>query len=48
MSNGGHYKRKNTERTQPTHPAKKRRLDRGAKKLAAKHARHTLKQEKNQ
>lgn len=28
--------------------ALQRRLDRGAKKLAAKHARHTLKQEKNQ
>lgn len=39
MSNGGHYKRKNLERAKHTTPAMQRRLVRGAKKLAAKHAR---------
>ena len=39
MPNGGHYSRKTAERKKPTHPALARRLERGAKKLAAKHAR---------
>lgn len=39
MPNGGHYSRKTQMRTDPSWPAKKRRLERGAKKLAAKHER---------
>lgn len=39
MSNGGHYNRKTTLRKLATHPAMARRLERGAKKLAAKKAR---------
>jgi hypothetical protein len=41
MSNSGHYNRKHTERTKPTHPAKAQRLTRGAAKLAAKAQRAT-------
>lgn len=41
MSNSGHYNRKHIERTKPTHPAKARRLARGAAKLAAKAQRTT-------
>lgn len=41
-------KRRKTIGLTKLYEAKQRRLDRGAKKLAAKHARHTLKQEKNQ
>lgn len=36
MSNSGHYNRKHALRLLATHPAKQRRLERGAAKLAAK------------
>ena len=41
MPNGGHYNRKTQLRKQPGWPAKKRRLERGALKLARQHARDT-------
>ena len=41
MPNGGHYNRKTQLRKQPAWPAMKRRLERGATKLARQHARDT-------
>lgn len=41
MPNGGHYSRKTQLRKQPAWPAMKRRLERGAMKLARQHARDT-------